>query len=100
MSNVSHNLYLTYLRAPTELANIIADLEFSAKVHFFLIFLSKNISGARQNLIFKIDACELNISIQKNIFSKIFKKKTLAESKNIFFYLKKVLSPKIFPKSC
>ena len=63
VSNLALRLFLTYLRAPTELDNIIADLEFSAKVHFFLIFLSKNISGARQNLIFKIDACELNISI-------------------------------------
>ena len=60
VSNLGYRLFLTYLRAPTELANIIADLEFSAKVHFFLKFLSKNISGARQNLIFKIDACELN----------------------------------------
>ena len=61
MSNLESELFLVYLRAPKELADIIADLGFSAKTLFFLIFLSKNISGARQNFILEMDACELNI---------------------------------------
>ena len=44
----------TVLRAPKELGDIIADLGFSARVHFFLKFLSKNIPGARRIFIFKI----------------------------------------------
>ena len=61
VSNLGSRFKMTYLRAPEELDDIIADLGFSAKVLFFLIFLLKNISGARRNLIFEIAVCELNI---------------------------------------
>ena len=38
LSNGSSEFKMTYLRAPAELDNIIADLGFSAKVLFFLYF--------------------------------------------------------------
>ena len=66
LSNLGSNLFLTYLRAPSTIFDIIAYLSFSAKVLFFLKFLWQNFFGARRNFILKIDACELNIFFLQN----------------------------------
>ena len=63
MTNGEGSFKMTVLRAPDELDDIIADLSVSAKVHFFLHFLSKNISGARRNLILKNTMSELKSKV-------------------------------------
>ena len=61
LSNLGWQLFLTYLRAPSTIFDIIAYLSFSTKVLFFLKLLCQFFFGARRNFILKIDACELNI---------------------------------------
>ena len=51
VSNGELNFKSTVLRAPKELDDIIADLSFSARVYFFLIFLFENICGARRKIM-------------------------------------------------
>ena len=81
------NLYLRYLRAPTELDDKMADLGFSAIVYFFLYFFWKNIFGARRKIIFNFKKNELSReSFFKNIFFKIFFKKYFSlRSESIYF---------------
>ena len=55
ITEITGNFGVSYLRAPMELGNKMPDLIVSAKSYSFLQFLSKNISGAQRNLIFKID---------------------------------------------
>ena len=59
VTNGACNFKSTYLRAPAKLDDKMADLAFSARVVFFLKFLSKNIFSARRKLFFKIDTLEL-----------------------------------------
>ena len=50
LANGERHFKFTYLRAPMELGDKIADSCVSAKVIFLLNFLSKNIHSARRNV--------------------------------------------------
>ena len=53
---------MRFLRAPAELDNIVADLGFSARVHFFCNFFKKFHSSSK-NLILNFGVFELNDSL-------------------------------------
>ena len=61
VSNQCPELKMRFLRAPVELDDKKRDLGFSAKVHFPVLRISKNISGARRKLILKMRVCELSV---------------------------------------
>ena len=78
VTSVRSNFKLTFLRAPEELDDIIADLDVSAGVVFLLHFLFQNFPSARQNLIFKIGMFELILQRQKtNTYSERFSKQVI-----------------------
>ena len=59
MSNGVSDFKSTYLRAPKELDDKIADSERSPRVYFLVSILSKNIYGARRKSILKFTSFEL-----------------------------------------
>ena len=50
---------MTYLRAPWIIFDNIADSSFSAKVHFQVFSVLKNIFSSSRNFVLKIESCEL-----------------------------------------
>ena len=72
VTSVGCNFKLIFLRAPEEFDDIIADLDVSARVVFFVNLLFQNFPSGRQNLIFKIGMFELILQPRKIFHRFIF----------------------------